>query len=85
MKTRIDQIFKKFLPLYKRNMQVSKTKLKLRSLIMYHKNSTYRIFKDQNNEKHERKIIFPPLLCKKTKQDFLHAKKYNMIINAFNK
>ena len=42
-------------------MQVSKTRLKLRSLIMYHKNSTYKIFRDQNNEKHERKIISPPL------------------------
>ena len=67
-------------------MQVSKTMLKLRSLIMYHKNSTYKIFRDQNNEKHERKIISPPLLYKKTKQDFLHGEKYtNMIINAFNK
>ena len=28
---------------------------------MYHKNSTYKIFRDQNNEKHERKIISPPL------------------------
>ena len=45
---------------------------------MYHKNSTYRIFKDQNNEKHERKIISLPLLYKKIKQDFLHRE--NMII-----
>ena len=28
---------------------------------MYHKNSTDKIFRDQNNEKHERKIISPPL------------------------
>ena len=67
-------------------MQVSKIRLKLRSLIMYHKNSTYIIFKDQNNEKHERNFISPPLLYKKTKQDFLHGEKYNnMIINVFNK
>ena len=58
-------------------MQVSKIRLKLRSLIMYHKNSIYRIFRDQNNKKHERKIIPPPLLCKKAKQDFLHGEKYN--------
>ena len=37
-------------------------------------------------KKNERKLISPPLLYKKTKQDFLHGEKYtNMIINAFNK
>ena len=67
-------------------MQVSKTRFKLESLIMYHKNSTYIIFEDQNNKKHERKIISPPLLYKKIKQNFLHREKYNnLIINAFNK
>ena len=49
---------------------------------MHHKNSTYRIFKDQNNEKMKdqslKKNISPPLLYKKTKQDFLHGE--NMII-----
>ena len=41
---------------------------------MYQKNSTYRIFRDQNNEK----IIFLPLcLYKKTKQDFLYGEEYN--------
>ena len=42
-------------------MQVSKIRLKLRSLMMYHKNSTYRIFRDQNNEKYEGKNISPTL------------------------
>ena len=48
-------------------MQVSKIRLKLRSLIIYHKNSTYKIFKDQNNEKHEIKIISPPLFIQENK------------------
>ena len=73
-------------------MQVSKKTLKLRFLIIYHKNSTYRIFKDQNNEKHERKIISPLLLYifpfyypRKQARLFVWRKYNNMIINTFNK
>ena len=53
-------------------MQVSKIRLKMRYLIMYHKNSTDKIFRDQNNEKHERKIISPPLDNQKSKSSKIY-------------
>ena len=53
-------------------MQVIKTTLKLRFLITYHKNSTDKIFRDQNNEKHERKIISPPLDNQKSKSSKIY-------------
>ena len=55
-------------------MQVSKTRLKIRSLIMYHKNSTDKIFRDQNNEKHERKIVSPPLDNQKSKSSKIYQR-----------
>ena len=43
--------------------------------MMYHKNSTYRIFRDQNNEKHERKIISLPLFIQENKTRLFACRK----------
>ena len=42
---------------------------------MYHKNSTDKIFRDQNNEKHERKIISPPLDNQKINSSKIYQRK----------
>ena len=39
---------------------------------MYHKNSTDKIFRDQNNEKHERKIICTLLDNQKSKSSKIY-------------
>ena len=41
---------------------------------MYHKNSTDKIFRDQINEKHERKIISPPLDNQKSKSSKIYQR-----------
>ena len=54
-------------------MQVSKTRLKMRSLIMYHKNSTDKIFRDQNNKKMKENIS-PPLDKQKSKTSKIYQR-----------
>ena len=67
-------------------MQVSKSRLKMRSLIMYHKNSTDKIFRDQIMKNMKEKLFLPLQIIKRANQvKFTRGKRIQMIPNEIQK